>query len=96
MDSLDKNLFTEIINQAVSVDLPDGSGTAELIITEVESCSLNGDEWESFCVCLQGEDNCHLPQGTYQVSHAIFGTQDIFLSPKSPTDYEIIINRKKA
>lgn len=94
MENFTKNLLSEIVDQQVKLQIPQGP-EVELTVTKVGACALDGDEWESFYVYMQGDTSYHLPQGTYQITHKAFGTQDLFLSPKSPTEYEIIVNRQR-
>ncbi|WP_020408655.1 DUF6916 family protein [Hahella ganghwensis] len=94
MENFNKSLLSEIVDQKVKLQIPEGSDV-ELTVSKVGACALDGDEWESFYVYLKGDESFHLPQGTYPITHEAFGTQDLFLSPKSPTEYEIIVNRKR-
>ncbi|WP_404392372.1 DUF6916 family protein [Pseudoalteromonas phenolica] len=94
MEQFNAKVLTELLGQTVDITDSVGSGVT-LTVSEVVESSMNGDEWEAFSVYLTGEESFHISQGTYKVAHSAFGERDLFISPKSPVEYEIIINRKR-
>lgn len=66
-----------------------------LKLIAVERSPLDGAEWEAFAVYLEGDPERPLMQGTYRLAHPAFSEQDLFLSPKSPVQYEISISRRR-
>jgi hypothetical protein len=66
----------------------------EMAIESVAKTKLDGEEWDAFQVVLSGDAH-HLPQGIYHLTHPAFGEADLFVSPNSPTEYEIQVTRKK-
>ena len=82
--------------QGESVTVRDTNGAeVELTVTETKKSTIDGTLWEGFSVLYQGNSRFHIPQGTYTFSHAVFGELELFLSPKSQTEYETVITRKK-
>lgn len=78
------------------VYLKDDQGKeVELTIAEVNKGQLDGDEWEAFSVIFQGEKSFFVPQGTYLFCNESFGEKSLFLSPKSETEYETVVTRKR-
>lgn len=71
------------------------SPAMQLTLRELERTALDGAEWEAFALYLEGDPKRLLPQGTYRLAHPAFGEHDLFLSPKSPVQYEISISRRR-
>lgn len=71
------------------------NGDVELKISSVERTRLNGDEWNAFCVLLNGKANEPLSQGAYKLVHEAFGEAELFLSPNSETEYEIHMAQRR-
>ena len=94
MDTLKREDFDGLVNESLTLTDPEGT-QVELKVVEVESTILNGDEWDSFNVTLEGTEAFHVPQGTYTFSHEKFGEIDMFMSPNSQTEYEIVVSRKR-
>ncbi len=82
------------LNQSLTLIDPEGTQVA-LEIVEVASTTLNGDDWDSFYVTLRGTDTFHVPQGSYTFAHEKIGEIDMFMSPNSQTEYEIVVTRKR-
>ncbi len=94
MEKFTPEVLNELIGQKVKITDPQGN-EAELTIQEVVSKQASGQEGEAFSVYLRGDESFHAPQGIYQLSHQAFAQLDLFLSPKSTTEYEIVVNRKR-
>ncbi|MFK5948584.1 MAG: hypothetical protein QM500_07425 [Methylococcales bacterium] len=86
--------LTKNIGAKVSVRDEHG-GCVELTVSEVNTCSIDGDEWEAFTVIYQAEEGIQIEQGVYTFNHDCFGAQQFFLAPNSSTEYETVISRKK-
>lgn len=67
-----------------------------LEISEVNRSPLKNADWDAFSVIYQGDESFRIPQGTYSFYHALFGTRQLFLSPKSAVEYETVITRKNS
>lgn len=94
MDKYNYNNLAQLID--VKVLLRDKQGNeAELVIAEVYRGKMDGDEWEAFSVIYSGKAGFFIPQGTYVFIHEKFGEKELFLTPKSETEYETVITRKK-
>jgi len=79
-----------------SVTLIDGQARkVSLTITKVDRSKMTSSKWDSFSVFFSGQENFHVPQGTYRLSDSELGEEDFFLSPKSVNEYELVINRQK-
>ncbi|WP_272166360.1 DUF6916 family protein [Vibrio diabolicus] len=65
-----------------------------LTLAEVTPGKIQNDMWESFSTIYKGDESVQIPQGTFTFSHPEFGDVKLFVSPKSPTDYEVIVTRK--
>lgn len=94
MEAYNYNNLSKLVGDKVKLQDQQGN-IAELSIVEVNKGVLDGDEWESFSVIYQGEENLSVPQGTYQFSHEAFGEAQLFISPNSPVEYETVITRKR-
>lgn len=88
-DTLQRQLGT-------AVTLIDADQVIFLSMVELSRSPLDGAEWEAFALYLEGDPNRQLPQGVYRLAHPAFGERDLFLSPKSPVQYEISISRRRA
>jgi hypothetical protein len=77
------------------VQLIDADQVIFLSMTELSRSPLDGAEWEAFALYLEGDPERQLAQGIYRLAHPAFGEQDLFLSPKSPVQYEISISRRR-
>jgi hypothetical protein len=65
-------------------------------IEKVIEAPMNGDEWEAFSAIMHAEpESPSLSQGTYKISCDKLGEGRMFISPNSPTEYEIVVTRKK-
>lgn len=83
--------------QGETVTIKDSSGnTADLTISEINQSRMNGPDWEAFSVIYTGKEDLRIPEGTYLFHHPSFGELELFLSPKSPTQYETMVTRKRA
>lgn len=79
-----------------SVQVTDEQGKqCNLVITEVNKGSLDGDKWEAFSVIYSGDKNIQISQGTYTFQHSCFGEKQLFLSPNSDTEYETVVTRNR-
>jgi len=88
------NNLSQILGEKVC--LKDGQeNKVELTITEVNKGQLDGDDWEAFSVIFRGEKNIPIPQGTYVFFNEKFGEKSLFISPKSETEYETVVTRKR-
>lgn len=94
MDILKREEIDSLVNENLILIDPEGT-QVELKVVEVESTILNGDEWDSFHVILEGTEAFHVPQGTYKFAHEKLGEIDMFMSPNSQTEYEIVVSRKR-
>ena len=95
MDQFSRDSLLDLISQKIL--LTDGDGNrVDLTVKEVVPGKLDGDEWDSFSVRLEGDESFHVPQGSYQLSHERIGSHTLFMSPNSATEYEIIVNRKRS
>jgi Domain of unknown function (DUF6916) len=88
-DNLTKNIGAKVNAK------DEHGGCVELTVSEVNKCSIDGDEWEAFTVIYKAEKDVQIEQGVYTFNHDCFGTQQLFLSPNSSTEYETVISRKK-
>lgn len=88
-DTLQRQLGT-------AVTLIDADQVTFLSMVELSRSPLDGAQWEAFALYLEGDPNRQLPQGVYRLAHPAFGERDLFLSPKSPVQYEISISRRRA
>lgn len=77
------------------VEVVGATPALHLTLTEVARSPLDGAEWEAFALYLESDPARPLPQGTYRLAHPVIGEQDLFLSPKSPVQYEISISRRR-
>jgi len=84
----------QITGEKVCLKDDQGNGV-ELTIAEVNKGQLDGDDWEAFSVIFQGEKSFSIPQGTYVFFNENFGEKSLFLSPKSETEYETVVTRKR-
>ncbi len=94
MSRFNQDQLSQLVGQPVSLKTAEGEEVS-LTVKGAGECPLNGEEWESFYVDLQSDGSFVLAQGTYTISHDTFGSLDLFISPKSETNYEIIVNRKR-
>ncbi|NOX43736.1 MAG: hypothetical protein GXP19_08415 [Gammaproteobacteria bacterium] len=85
----------EILGEKVM--LKDDQGKEiELTIAEVYKGTLDGDDWEAFSVIYHGRKDFFISQGVYTFTHEKFGDKSLFLSPKSETEYETVVTRKRS
>lgn len=76
--------------------LTDDQGhVATLTLATVETSAMHGDQWESFSLLLTSEQPIAMPQGIYRIAHPQLGEHDLFVSPKSLTDFEVVVNRRR-
>jgi len=94
MEKYNYENLCQIMGEKVSLKDDQGNG-AELTIAEVNKGQLDGDDWEAFSVIFQGEKNVSIPQGTYVFFNENFGEKSLFISPKSETEYETVVTRKR-
>lgn len=94
MESYNAENLTRILGKEIMVR-DDQGNEVPLIVAEVNISSLNGDEWEAFSVIYKGGASFHIPQGTFTFCHSVFGEVALFVSPKSETEYETVISRKR-
>lgn len=94
MESYNAENLTRILGKEIMVR-DDQGNEVPLTVAEVNISSLNGDEWEAFSVIYKGDAGFHIPQGTFTFCHSVFGEIDLFVSPKSETEYETVISRKR-
>jgi|GEM_PF-605854 len=94
MDSYSYDTLSKLIDDQISVRDKQGNKVL-LTLIEVSQHTLNDDDWESFSVLYLGDNNFRIPQGTYTFEHSGFGKKEIFLTPKSETEYETVITRKR-
>ncbi len=79
-----------------TVVLRDGAGhDLTLTLAEAEPSRLDGPEWEAFRVLLTSQAPLPLPQGSYRLVHPAFAEQELFVSPKSHTEFEIVVVRRR-
>ncbi|MDZ4349363.1 MAG: hypothetical protein U1A22_07505 [Xanthomonadaceae bacterium] len=79
-----------------SVTLTDDQGNAAtLALSTLETSAMHGDQWESFALVLTSEQPISMPQGIYRICHGQLGEHDLFVSPKSYTAFEVVINRRR-
>lgn len=94
MEELTLDRIKAIVGQLVTVT--DGEGTqVNLQIADAVASQMHGDMWHSFSVFLKGPADTHLPQGNYRVAHPHLGEMILFITPTSPTDYQVVVNRKR-
>jgi hypothetical protein len=77
------------------VEVVGATPALHLKLTEVVRSPLDGAVWEAFALYFDGDPARPLSQGTYRLAHPAIGEQDLFLSPKSPVQYEISISRRR-
>lgn len=77
------------------VEVVGATPALHLKLTEVVRSPLDGAKWEAFALYLEGDPARPLLQGTYRLALPAIGEQDLFLSPKSPVQYEISISRRR-
>lgn len=66
-------------------------------VSEITQNTSNGDEWECFSVILDlGETPPELDQGVYAFDSDEYKNENIFVSPNSFTECEIVVSRKIA
>lgn len=85
--------FKQLIGQSIAVEDTQGN-TLELSLDEVATSSAHSPSYDSFSAYLNDTLPNRVPQGCYTFSHPDIGRQWLFCSAKSPTQYEIVINRK--
>lgn len=82
--------------QGQAVTIKDGAGnTAALVVTEIKKSALDGTDWEAFSVLYSAPPSLRIPDGSYLIGHPCFGELELYLSPKSATEYESVITRKR-
>jgi hypothetical protein len=94
MASFNVENLTRILDQEIMVR-DDQGNEVPLTVAEVNTSSLNGEEWEAFSVIYKGDAGFHIPQGTFTFCHSAFGEIALFVSPKSETEYETVVSRKR-
>lgn len=83
-----------LIGEFISAFDPEkGEQLDQLKITEVKRAIQHGDQYDAFVVELKGSEDIHLPQDNYLFKHPSFGERQLFLSPFSVNEYEIIVSR---
>lgn len=89
------NFDTLLANLGDRIQLLNTSPSISLTMTDVTCSPIDGDEWEAFVLTLEGDAERPLSQGTYRVAHPALGELDLFMSPKSPTIYEVAVSRRR-
>ena len=95
MDKFNYDTLQSIVGQKIKASDDHGNELDQLTVIKVARAVQNGDEFDAFCVSLEGSENEHLPQNNYKLSHDAFGDTVLFLSPHDLNKYEIIVSRKK-
>ena len=96
MDSFTLDTLQKMVGDSIKISDENSGIEIETRIAAVEPGPMNGDEWESFSATMDCADgSLCLSQGTYKISNDKLGEGDMFISPNSPTQYEIIVSRKK-
>ena len=83
-----------IQNETVTIS-DDAGNTTNITVKEVTKSRLDGPDWEAFSVAYTNNSEIRIPEGTYQFTHPSFGSVDLFLSPKSWTESETVVIRKR-
>ncbi len=95
MNLYNYDTLSKLIGEHVLVSNAQGN-MVELTVAEIYKSTQNGETWETFSVIYKGSKDFRISQGTYDFKHTAFGTESIFLTPKSDTEYETIVTRKIA
>ncbi|MBE3652709.1 DUF6916 family protein [Vibrio navarrensis] len=67
----------------------------ELEILDVARTATHGDKWDAFALYLKHQnDDVMFNQGIYEFSHPELGTAQLFVSPNSHEELEIIFSRR--
>ena len=96
MDSFTLDALQNMIGDSIKISDENSGIEIETVISAVEPGPMNGNEWESFSATMTSSEGLPcLSQGTYKINNDKLGEGDMFISPNSPTQYEIIVSRKK-
>jgi len=87
--------LTQLVGQQLQLQ-DDGGTKVSLTLDRVVKGKLDPSRWEAFAAYFIGDQSFHVPQGTYRLEHPALGEASLFLSPKSPIEYELVVNRKIA
>ena len=71
------------------------SDSIPLTLQSICTNKADNHEWESFTAYYSNNNNVRIPAGCYTFLHAAFGESTLFITPKSPTEYETVVTRKK-
>ncbi|MFC3031615.1 DUF6916 family protein [Pseudoalteromonas fenneropenaei] len=67
----------------------------EVEISDVARTATHGEKWDAFALYLKHQnDDVVFNQGTYEFSHPDLGTTQLFVSPNSHEELEIIFSRR--
>ncbi|RHW77995.1 DUF6916 family protein [Colwellia sp. RSH04] len=94
MENYSFTVLSQLIGEPITIR-DNAENEAQLIIAEVNKGTIDGDEWQSFSVIYNGEENLSVPQGTYLFSHEKIGEVSLFITPNSATEYETIVSQKR-
>lgn len=96
MTELSYDTATALLGSQVAITDPASNLKLLAEVTEVNPQALHGDVWESFSIILAHDGEMSLGQSTYEIEHQSFGSQQLFVTPNSEQEAEIIITRKLA
>ncbi len=79
------------------ITLSDDQGNSVSLSLDRLACSsMHGPEWESFALIMVSDEPIAMTQGVYRIAHPELGEHDLFVSPKSYSEFEIVINRRRS
>ena len=95
MENFKLDTLKDMIGESIKITDETSQTEIETTIKKVLPSPMNGEEWEAFSTLMQAEAGSPcLSQGTYRISNSKLGEGAMFISPNSPTEYEIIVTRK--
>jgi hypothetical protein len=86
------------LSQSIGEDMiirDDAGNEVALVIAEVNKGTLDSEEWDAFSVIYNAKASVSIPQGTYTFCHEKIGEVSLFTTPKSATEYETVVTRKR-
>ena len=96
MDSFKLDAVKGMVGDTVKITNEETGIEITTTIDQVVEAPMNGDEWEAFSAIMHAKpESPGLSQGTYKISCDKLGEGNMFISPNSPTEYEIVVTRKK-
>lgn len=95
MSDLTLEIAKKMIGKPIKLSNEHLDEVAEAKVSQVIESKACGPEWENFSIIIDlGETPPEINQGIYALSSEDYSNEQLFISPNSHTECEIIISRK--